>query len=279
MDTLFSIRQAGAVRAHAGMHFGVGLVIPVWNRPAYLARTLASLRASALDDVIVVLADDASDAPRTLTLLKHHGLPDLPVLCISRRRRAGLKIHENLRHSWDYLAEEYSCDYLAVLDSDMQVRPHWLAKLRAAHEAAAQKYPRLLLTGFNAPQHPVLHYDDTYCLKESIGGGCVFFDRALYRGLVRPCLVPAHAGLHWDWSLVQLCRSMNIPLLSTCPSVVQHIGRRGIWSRGWRYYDWAPDYHWGRTFAVVVYPLLHFFFNACTKLRRRLRGKIASGSR
>ena len=268
---LFSIRDVGTVKASPGTHYDVGLVIPFWNRPSYLQHTLASLRTSALARVIVLLVDDASDDPRIPAVLENHGLSAIPVLSIRRQKRVGPKINENLCFGWDLLEQQYSCKYFAVLDSDMSVRPHWLEELRTVHVAAAKKYSRLLLTGFNAPQHPVLRYEARYCIKKSVGGCLLFFDRALYRSVVRPCLVPYHAAMHWDWSLVNLCQFMRIPLVCTCPSVAQHRGKYGWWSQGWRHYDWAPDYYLGRTFAVLAYPILFVVFKLMRSVSLRLK--------
>ncbi len=266
MNDLFSVREVGAIKAAPGARFNTGLVIPFWNRPDYLRRILASLCASALEDVIVILADDASEDPRIAAVLENHGLPAVPMLYVRRRQRAGIKINESLCFAWDLLDRQYSCEHFALLDSDMVVRPYWLEKLRTVHKEAAKKHARCVLTGFNTFRHPILRHEDSYCIKKSIGGCSLFFERTLYRGLVRPCLVPGRAGLHWDWSLVQLCHTMRVPLVCTCPSVVQHTGRQGTWSRGLGRYDWAPDYYFGRIFTITVYPLLFAIF----ELRRRL---------
>ncbi len=62
----------------------------------------------------------------------------------------------------------------------------------------------------------------------------------IYDKIVRPCL----SGLDWDWLMVEQMHDHNYPILCTRPSVIQHIGRDGLWSSSNGTYDVAIDY-WG----------------------------------
>ncbi len=225
----------------------VGWVLPTFNRPDYLRRCLVSLRQGRYERVALVIVDDASDDPDTQRLVAEFKLPGVPVFRASRRRKEGFLVHENLRFSWDLLCRHTACSQLCVLDSDTVVRPHWLEQLRASYPVLCKRYGSLLLSGFNALEHPAVRNERDHCLKHRVGGCNLYFSRAIYEDWLRSSLAE-----HWDWRVVDQAQERKITIACLRPSVVQHIGQHGIWSSGLTSFDFAPDYFLGANPAATL---------------------------
>lgn len=219
-------------------HYQIGLVITTYNRPAYLKRCLHSLSGSNLEETLLLLVDDGSDDPRTLEMIRDFNPSGVALLKAFRRQKEGCAMYENLRYGWDLLREQYGCTYLSNLDPDALVRPHWLPRIKELYEQERPHHGGLLVTGFNAYQHPVLDQIKNGYQKQSLGGLNLFFDGTLYDEAVSPALV----DIDWDWRIVHALQERNYPILCTRPSVIQHIGREGFWSGKSSVFDFAVDY-------------------------------------
>lgn len=220
-------------------NYEIGLVITTYNRPYYLHKTLESLRKSKLPDTIILLVDDGSNNLHTLGLLTQFTLTDTPVVKLIRKEKNGCLMFENLQIGWDYLLAKYHCTYLVNLDSDVQVKPDWLLTLKNLHQQQKRKHSSVLVTGFNAYQHPITKESKDHYHKSSLGGINFFFDTHLYQKIVKPSLT----DLHWDDRVGIAMKYFSYPIVCTKPSVIQHIGRQGLWS-GVRSgtFDFAIDY-------------------------------------
>jgi glycosyltransferase involved in cell wall biosynthesis len=249
MNDLFRI----AYPAHPlKAHYQIGLVMTTYNRPDYLERCLESLAKSRFSETLLLLVDDASDDSRTLEMIHAFNPPNIPVLKAFRLQKEGCAMYENLRYGWDLLREQYDCTYLTNLDPDTIVRKEWRQKILALYEREQANGP-LIVTGFNAHQHPILGTSKQYYHKKSLGGLNLFFDVNLYEQLVRPSLV----GIDWDWRVVTAMHKENYRILCTRPSVIQHIGREGFWSGKHGVYDFAIDY-WGSSPLLTIPIELYF---------------------
>ena len=236
----------------------VGWVLPTFNRPDYLRRCLESLQRGRYERVALAIVDDASDALETQRLVAEFSLPGVPVFRASRRLREGFLVHENLRFGWDLLCHHTTCSQLCVLDSDTVVRPHWLERLRTSYPVLCAQYGSLLLSGFNAIEHPAVRNAHDHCLKRSVGGCNLHFSRTIYEDWLRSSLAE-----HWDWRVVDQARERAVTIACLRPSVVQHVGQRGIWSNGLTNFDFATDYFLG---ANPVATLLGYCVRALRKI-------------
>ena len=86
---------------------------------------------------------------------------------------------------------------------------------------------QLILTGFNTASHDTVSRFDEYEIKKTVGGINLFFHRSLYHKIVRPEL----RDINWDHALSEKIASVNGSVVAVVPSVVQHIGESGLWSR------------------------------------------------
>ena len=219
--------------------YETGLVVTTYNRPQYLARTLKSLKRSQLTNTIVLLVDDGSTDQRTLQQLEEFEGKKIPVVKAYRKKKNGCLMYENLKWGWDFLLKNYHCKYLLNLDPDAIVTKNWLIRLQAVYEQLSSEYKHFVLTGFNAYQHPLIEQRDNYYRKASAGGINFLFDGETYTEVVRPVLI----DLQWDDHVVASLHEIGGALICTRPSVVQHIGRSGLWS-SWNSatFDFAIDF-------------------------------------
>ena len=236
----------------------VGLVLPTFNRYDYLCKCTESLAQGHYEHVALVIVDDASDDPNTQRLVAEFELPGVPIFRARRRLKEGFLVHENLRFGWDLLCQHTSCSQLCVLDSDTIVRAHWLEQLHTHYPALQERYGSVILSGFNAIEHPAIHNERDHCLKRSVGGCNLYFSRDIYEDWLRSILVE-----HWDWRMVEQTQEREVSIACLRPSVVQHIGQHGIWSGGLANFDFATDYFLGANSAAT---LLGYLVRALRKL-------------
>ena len=223
--------------------YDIGLVIATYNRPEYLRQMFTSLAHSVLDNTIVAIVDDASSSVGTRQLIRDLSLGSTPIVRIFRTPRRGYSVHEALRDGWDVLAHDYGCRLLANVDADTIMKPEWLHRLVEVFRRERGRQGPLIVTGFNSHQHnEIVEMAADYCRKSSIGGLNMLFDADLYREVVRPALrYEPMSQVGWDWHVVGQMQARGYPLLCVRPSMVQHIGAVGQFSRPGQY-DVADDY-------------------------------------
>ena len=219
-----------------------------YNRPDYLRKLFTHLAKSDLSDILIIVIDDASNDPETVQLVQGFTISGIPIIKLFLLKHRQFNIHENLRITWDLLSEKYHCRNLAVLDSDVIVKPDWLTSIRTLHETAGKLYPVTVISGFDAcVSHPADKNYSDYKVKRAMGGANMFFDTKLYRKFIRPCLVP-----YWDSILVEKFQKESYPFLVTRPSVIQHIGYKGLFGEGYWKHDFALNY--SLRSAVFLFP-------------------------
>ena len=245
--------------------YQIGLVMTTYNRPNYLERCLKSLAQSALEQTLLLIIDDSSNDKQTLQIIRSFNGLNFPVLKAFRIQKEGCAMYENLKYGWDLLVNQYSCTYICNLDSDTIVKKEWLSTILALYEREKVDSP-ILVTGFNAYQHPILSTSEHYYHKKSLGGLNLFFDVSLYEQIVRPCLV----DIHWDWYVVEAMHKNNYRLLCTRPSTIQHIGREGFWSGKYGVFDFAIDYR--GTNPLLTIPIELYYHGR--RLLDRIIGKL-----
>lgn len=223
--------------------YEIGLVIPTCNRPDYLRTCFASLQQSRLENVIVVVVDDASHIQETVDLVRSFSMPDVPVVKILKQQWQDFAVHDSLRIGWDFSFTSFNCRYLCNLDSDTIVKIDWFNRLRDLYRRERPKRGPIIVTGFNSNRHPVLGEGDDYYLKETIGGLNMLFDLPLYQKIIRPNLkYEMDTQVGWDWFVVGAMQKMEYPILCIKPSVIQHIGKLGRFSNLSNGYDVALDF-------------------------------------
>jgi hypothetical protein len=127
----------------------------------------------------------------------------------------------------------------------MIVRRDWMSRLLTTHQLISEKYKSFILSGFNTPSHKVIEKSREYYGKRTLGGAHLFFHvnelaDAAYAGTN---LISGEKSGTWDCVLVNYLIRRDYRFYAARPSVVQHIGREGIHSKTFLYFDFAMDYY------------------------------------
>jgi len=169
-------------------------------------------------------------------IIRRFSIEDVPVVKVFKNIHRNM--FDSLRSGWDCL-EQMGCEYLVNLDADAVVGIDWLARLESTFEQYKKEKPGspFIVTGFNSATHDVVYRSEEYALKKSAGGINIFFHNSLYSELVSPVL----SSVDWDHVISETLARRNGLIVVTVPSVVQHVGEFGLWSRPWSY-DVAEDF-------------------------------------
>lgn len=173
--------------------------------------------------------------PKTTELVKRFELPGIPLLKILKSRHGNM--FDSYRSGWKLLMDGFDCDYLVTLDSDTLVKPDWVQRLLSVHREVRPLTEYLLVSGFHTRSHKTLRVETNFRVKKSVGGVSLMFDRKLWNEIVMPSLV----GLQWDFRVCHEVERLGGMVVTTRPSVVEHIGRSGLWS-SWLRFDRAADF-------------------------------------
>lgn len=230
--------------------YEVGVVVLVWNRVDYLRRFLRHLKKSALPNALLVFVDDGSVDRRATDLLREFEHPQAPAIKCYAQRHEHFQFHRHLRFAWDLLADVYGCRYLTNFDPDVIMRSDWLERVRNVYERERAKRFPLLVSGFNKYTGITLEAGADYNVRRFLGGAHMFFEADTYRRILRSKLLQ-----YWDDHVVEAIYAQGGACLTTKPSCVQHIGRRGVFASPFEY-DRAIDYSFGARFDVRAYALL-----------------------
>jgi len=199
-----------------------GLLITTFNRPEYLSECLDSVRNIVQfegDELLVLIVDDCSTDPETLSLIADFQMPYAEVRKMRLPQNKG--ISHALRIGFNYLFAS-GCQNVINLDADAIVKPEFIEVLTRLKSL----YPNRIISGFNTQsvdpktglvRHKTVSKFGDHCLKKSIGGINILIGEKQYKTIVLPALkTPGH----WDWNV---CKRTEGFIVST-PSVVQHIG-------------------------------------------------------
>jgi len=216
--------------------------MPIYKRANYLRKCFASLKASSLQDAIVVLVDDASGDEETERLIKQFSHSDAAIIRVLRITKQDASVYftlpDNITSAFNYLDCYFSCDYFCILDSDTIMTANWLERLCELSEYWTRtKGSPAIVSGFNTLNHAnIKKGEGKFIYKASLGGINMFFKPSLYRELFLP------VKDQWDIKIVEKMRQKGYQMLCTKPSVIQHIGYKGAFSKGFPYVDRAFDY-------------------------------------
>ena len=187
------------------------IVIPIYNRPEYLMKTLASLRVCLRPHDYVILADDGSTDPEIKAICEDF------IFSIKGRgkyiRRDNVGVALNMRNALDICTGD-----VITLDSDFIVKPEFIKELISLLGTYGNE--DTIITGFNANSHPVFLNKACFIIKKTIGGGNLCFTQKAYKKHIRPSLV----NNMWDWKMCDSIERAKGKFICASPSVAQHIG-------------------------------------------------------
>ena len=204
-----------------------GVVVPFYSRHQFVSQFLDSLKETNLQNTIVVFVDesmtkDVNDDHQQVHKLVSEFQLESPLIKIFKHRHGNM--NDSILYGLDLLANY--CQFLSTIDSDTIHKKDWLPSVHQSWIQASQDFPQanILASGFNAQSenHSVIEKKDNYILKTSVGGCHMFFKQELYLSHIRRCL---HSH-KWDVNIVNSLRETEYHVITTNPSVVQHIGSK-----------------------------------------------------
>jgi len=195
----------------------IGLVIPIYNRPRYVAQCFASLLKLTTKPDLIVLVDDASN-DETKDLIGTTWYGNKNHVWIPNKTNQGVR--KSLEIGIDY-AFSKGCDIVINLDSDAIVKPNLIEKLTYLH--SRQGNNQQIVSGFNChnDKNPIIYSCPSYVEKPHANGINMCFNRSQYEKYIKPSLLKEG---NWDYNTSLACQKDNLPFIITTPSVVQHIG-------------------------------------------------------
>ena len=199
----------------------IGIAIPFYERYNYAERMLSYIKHTDIQGIHVVfcLVDDGSQEEKIKQLIRDFYIEGVPIIKVMKPENKG--IFDSLRTGWDLL-EHHGCTYLCNIDSDTIVKAKWLKTVWHTYEKTAHEGARIV-TGYNSSFHSIERRHEDYCIKKSIGGLNMFFDREVYHLVVRNS-----DSACWDDTACHLSHKTGTKLIATLPSVIQHIGVCGV---------------------------------------------------
>jgi len=200
------------------------LVIPTYNRPTYLEKTLTSLLKAIEEchsEVLVIMTDDGSPDPRVEKICRWFMAGQF---LSEFRTGTNIGVAGNLLRGIEGALVDFNHppESIMTLDSDFLVKPQFLCSL---WDLLAQVgSPDTIITGFNATSHPIITQRDGWAIKQSIGGGNLCCTLEAYKRHIKPNLIDAM----WDWRMVQTINRVHGKLVCITPSICQHIGMTSV---------------------------------------------------
>lgn len=194
------------------------LIIPVFNRPQYVAQCFDSLqRANIPKDTLVLLINDASTDRETNRLFDAFTLPNATITKVVNKVNKGIK--SNLLYGYEYTFEN-GCDVVINLDSDAIVKPDFIQSLLKLHK----QFPDKIVSGFNSLnkdgsklRNPIISEHKGYSVKMYANGINMCIGRSVYDKYIKPAL---QTGGNWDFEATKETGGCIVHV----PSLVQHIG-------------------------------------------------------
>ncbi len=220
------------------------LIIPIYNRPEYLAQCLDSLRSADLDDVGIVLINDHSSDKRTNDLFNTFHIDGAPIVKIYNSENVG--VCRTIKKGLLVAKKLFDSEYYINLDSDAIVKPNFVSKLLALKE----QFPDNIITGFNSrtknkdgsDRHEVIKEERNYVIKKSVGGINFCFDSRQLQQVLNVLIKCWQNGGNWDHQLSIAQLADGNPMICVKPSVIQHIGVRSSMGHNHDAPDTAEDF-------------------------------------
>lgn len=212
------------------------LIIPVYNRPGYLSRCMASVLAlDEFPDKLIVIDDCSTDTSVTSVLNGFEAAyPGVMERYVTDRNR-GIKYV--LRIGFD-LCFGAGYDLAINLDSDSVVAADFITRLKGLKLS----WPEYIVSGFDSRntrpngflRNAVILEGDGYAVKHTINGINMCFDSGQYDRVILPALL---ANGNWDMNV-----SDGRGFVHAVPSLVQHIGMNSSMGHDGEIPDYAADF-------------------------------------
>ena len=173
-------------------------------------------------------------------LLVDFNIENIPIIKIFKNQHGNM--YDSLRVGWDLLFNCFHCKSVMSLDSDTIVKKEWIAILNELYEKINKEHKYFIVSGFNSTRHSEHFIKQTYSnyyIKNGIGGINMLFSKDTYLDIIKDTLY----NVCWDNIVIDKLRKYNGVIACSKPSVIEHIGYNGMWSKGNEQCDRSIDYY------------------------------------
>jgi len=206
----------------------IPLFVSTFNRIETVKQSLTSLANSNLPDYVqVIISDDGSSDPVVPQIKRLYG-------------KLGWEIHANHHREFpegklapirEHLDRFPDAPYFLVSDSDMLYTKNWVQALEKIYrDTKKDGVNPAVITGFDTEwnQHRIVERHGYWGFKGTVGGANLLADREFYNKW-------QWNGMHWDWGICSKAGEFDYKLVSSCPSLTEHIGKHGKFSKPGKY--------------------------------------------
>jgi hypothetical protein len=203
-----------------------GIVMPTFGRCDYVSKSLESLRNSTLpkSETLLVVVDESmtkevdADKKETKRWIEGFDIEGLAIIKIYKKKHGNM--FDSLLTGLDLIYPK--CKYVMNLDSDTIHKKDWLKTVNDVYNLAENDYPNklIVITGYNSNSHEIEEKKERYIIKKSVGGCHIFFKSVDYVNYLRYTLI----SNKWDTNLYEQVKRLDGIIVSTNPSVIEHIG-------------------------------------------------------
>lgn len=206
--------------------YKVGIMIPTFGRLNYLKKCFESLKKSNLSNCIIVIVDESltknvdDDKIETNKYIEKY---DFKIPTIKIYKNIHGNMFDSINIGLDILG--HISDFLMTLDSDTIHDYNFVEKTLSTYNEVKinnnNENKLIIASGFNTDKHKIIPNNDlNYYIKETIGGCHLCFKSCDYWNYIRYTLI----SYKWDTNIYNLTNKLGGIIVTTKPSVVEHIG-------------------------------------------------------
>lgn len=203
-----------------------GIVIPTFGRYEYVSRSLNSLKESNIPkgETLLVIVDESTtkdlddDKIKTKKWIEEFNIEGIAIIKIFKNKHGNM--FDSLLIGLDLIHTK--CEYVMNLDSDTIHKTGWIQEVVITYNLVERENQNklIVLTGYNSNSHEIEEKRNKYIVKKSLGGCHLFFKSIDYVNYLRCTLI----STKWDTNLYEQVKRLGGILVTTNPSVIEHIG-------------------------------------------------------
>ena len=161
----------------------------------------------------------------TKNIISSFQVNGVPIIKIFKTYHGNM--YDSIKCGADMAINTFNVKYIVNLDSDTIHKKNWLTSLRTMYHDVQKSFTGpIICGGFNYEEWNGNFVKENIEEKQLAAGINMFYNATDYKNVVRWSLV----NTGWDIALAKLIKKTNGHMFAIYPSVIQHIGKNGMWS-------------------------------------------------
>lgn len=206
----------------------VAIILPTYNRPEYLNKSLGSLQKTFIEkNTLLYFIDDASTDPETIKQINDFKKDGCVLKHVFKKKNLGVS-DSLVTVLEDCFVMGY--EYVIILNTDMIVNNYFYDIMTYYKNI----FPNNIISGFNTltpgengkPRHPIVYDGKFYIKKKTSGAPCLGLDKNLYNKFFKDIITEygRKRKSAFDTAVTRKASNEGCDIICTVPSVAQHIG-------------------------------------------------------